>query len=71
MAQLLNQAKILGHEIKIVRCDNAGENVRHIQDIVIMNNLKMEFTSPYTPQMNGVVERRIKGSRSNRWRHRS
>ena len=59
MDMLINQAKILGHEIRIVRCDNAGENVRHIQDIAKENNLKMEFTSPYTPQMNGVVERRI------------
>jgi transposase InsO family protein len=59
ISQLISQVKVFKHEIKIIRCDNAGENVRHIQDIARENGLLMEFTSPYTPQMNGVAERRI------------
>src|SRR5687767_11181030 len=59
MGQLISQAKMLGHEVKIVRCDNTGENLKYIQDNARENNMKMEFISLYTPQMNGVVERRI------------
>ena len=43
----------------IIRCDNAGENTRHDQDLAKDYGLRMEYTSPYTPQMNGVVERRF------------
>ena len=57
--QLIQQVKKLSHQVFIIRCDNAGENTRHIQDISRKYGLKVEFTSPYTPQMNGVVERRL------------
>ena len=45
--------------MKIIKCENAGENVRHVLDIAQQYRLKVEFTSSYTPQMNGVVERKI------------
>ena len=56
---LIDQTRRLDLSIKIIRCDGAGENTRHLQDIARENGIQMEFTSPYTPQMNGVVERRI------------
>jgi len=49
----------MNHGVKIIRCDNAGENVKHVQGVTREFGLRVEFTSPYTPQMNGVVERRI------------
>jgi transposase InsO family protein len=57
--QLMHQVKTLQHSILIIRCDNAGENTKHIQEFAREYGLRMEYTSPYTPQMNGVVERRI------------
>src|SRR5688500_12368075 len=56
---LIAQVKCLGLNIKIIRCDNAGENNKHLGDIALENQIQVEFTSPYTPQMNRVVERRI------------
>jgi hypothetical protein len=49
-------------EIKIIRCDNAAEN-KKLQENVMndesLNYIKFEFTAPYTPQQNGVVERKF------------
>lgn len=59
LEHLIQQVKQLKHTVKIIRCNNAGDNVRHIQDLAKKYGLTMEFTSPYTPQMNGVVERRL------------
>ena len=44
--------------MKTIRCDNAGEN-RKLKEILDLEgfNIKFEFTAPYTPQQNGVVER--------------
>src|SRR5207253_5910824 len=56
---LMNTAKTFDYRIRIFRCDNAGENTRHLMDIAMEFGIKMEYTSPYTPPMNGVVERRI------------
>ena len=42
----------------MIRCDNAGEN-RKLKETLDLEgfNIKFEFTEPYTPQQNGVVER--------------
>ena len=45
-------------QVKIIRCDNAGEN-KVLERESNKNNLAIifEYTAPGTPQQNGVVER--------------
>ena len=45
------------NKMKAIRYDNAGEN-RKLKEILDLEgfNIKFEFTAPYTPQQNGVVE---------------
>ena len=50
-----------GVMFKVIRCDNAPEHVklqRAVEDDHLITT-KIEFTAPYTPQMNGVVERKF------------
>ena len=49
----------LGHTVKYLRCDNAGEHGAKLKKVCDTYNVVMEYTAPHTPQMNGVVERRI------------
>ena len=49
----------MGHTVKYLRCDNAGEHQSRMIEMCQKHNVEMEYTAPYTPQMNGVVERRI------------
>jgi len=51
--------KGLGHTVKYLRCDNAGEHQAKLQKVCEKFGIELEYTAPYTPQMNGVVERRI------------
>ncbi len=44
------------YNIKYLRCDNAGEN-QVLKEICGKNGIDLEWTSPNTPQENGVVER--------------
>jgi len=46
-------------KIEFLRCDNAGENVVPLQKLADKYGFTLELTAPNTPQMNGVVERRI------------
>jgi transposase InsO family protein len=48
-------------QIKTIRCDNAGENKSLQQKIQADKtlNIKFEFTAPYTPEMNGKIERKF------------
>ncbi len=49
-----------GLEIKFIRMDNAGENQKlaeRLRDHDRIRNITVEYTSPHTPQQNGVVER--------------
>ena len=41
---------------KYVRCDNAGENQKHLSELGTKHGFTLEFTAPNTPQQNGVVE---------------
>ena len=44
--------------VKIILCDNAGENKTLKESCAkISEEIRMEFTSPGTPQQNGVLER--------------
>ena len=45
--------------MRYICCDNGGEKVK-IKDKLVTENIKgidIEFTSPSTPQQNGIVER--------------
>ena len=57
--QLLNKLKGDGLHVKYIRCDNAGENTSHVKSICDRRGITIELTSPYTPQYNGVVERKF------------
>ena len=48
-----------GLEVTKMRCDNAGENKKHIYDVANKLKILMEMTVPDTLQMNRVVVRRI------------
>ena len=48
-----------GKKLKILRTDGGGEfNSREIEAFCIGKGILYEVTAPYTPQHNGVVERR-------------
>ena len=53
----LKKMKTIKENVKMVCCDNAGKN--NILEEICMKNfeeIKFEFTSPGTPQQNGVVD---------------
>ena len=46
-----------GHKIKVIRCDNASE-YRSLGDLFQQDyGIRFEYTTPYTPEQNGVSER--------------
>ena len=52
-------SKHLEKKIKYLRRDNAGENTSNeLQAYLLNNGIKDELTVPYTPQQNGVAERK-------------
>jgi hypothetical protein len=49
----------LGYRIKVVRSDRGGEFLSGaLKDVCESAGIKRQFTAPYSPQQNGVVERR-------------
>ena len=55
----IEELKNMGHTVKYLCCDNAGEHQSKMTEMCQKHNVEMEYMAPYTPQMNGVVERRI------------
>ncbi len=53
---LLKGAQII---VKYLRCDNAGEIMKGVRELCRDRGIQMELTTPYTPQTNGVVERKF------------
>ncbi|KAK1434246.1 hypothetical protein QVD17_11166 [Tagetes erecta] len=48
-----------GKKVKSLRTDNGGEFVSHVlENYLRMKGISHQYTAPYTPQQNGVVERR-------------
>ena len=47
-----------GYNIKYIRCDNAGEYQTKLQKVCEENGVILEYISPHTPKINGVVKRR-------------
>jgi hypothetical protein len=60
MITLIKQLRSKGITVKIIRCDNAGENVSFQKEAEELNlGLVFEYTAPDTPQQNGRVERKF------------
>jgi transposase InsO family protein len=50
---------LTGRRIKVLRSDNGGEYTsRDFSDFCVEAGIKREYTVPYNPQQNGVVERK-------------
>jgi transposase InsO family protein len=50
-----------GRKIKVLRSDNGGEYTsKYFNSFCVEAGIKREFTVPYKPQQNGVVERKNK-----------
>lgn len=46
-----------GHKLKILRLDNAGEFKAFEEELLADFGIRIEWTTPYTPEQNGVLER--------------
>ena len=57
VASFLKKMKTMKKTVKIIRCDNAGEN-KTLEDNCanFFEEIKFEYTSPVTPQQNGMVK---------------
>ena len=59
VTELVSQLLAAGFVTKYLRCDNAGENTKGLTTMCTKFNIQMEMTAPYTPQQNGMVERKF------------
>ena len=59
VSTLLRKLSSADYSIKYLRCDNAGENTKGLAEVCDKLNIQIEFTAPYTPQQNGIVERKF------------
>ncbi|GJU23468.1 retrovirus-related pol polyprotein from transposon TNT 1-94 [Tanacetum coccineum] len=48
----------LGQKIKVVRSDRGGEYVSPFAELCVKHGIRHEFTTPYSPQQNGIAERK-------------
>ncbi|GJU72662.1 retrovirus-related pol polyprotein from transposon TNT 1-94 [Tanacetum coccineum] len=48
----------LNKKIKVVRSDRGGEYVSPIVEFCSQHGIRHEFTAPYSPQQNGIAERK-------------
>ena len=56
---IYEELKGKGHIIQYIRCDNAGEHIDLLEVFCHKHGIHLEHTAPYTPQLNGRVEKRI------------
>ena len=59
ITDLVKELNGLGHMVKYIRCDNAGEHMSALQDFSKEKGIILEYTAPYTPKQNGRVEKCI------------
>jgi len=57
LKHLITKLNNLGHRVRYVRMDNAGENKKYIEQVCTDVGAEPEHTAPNTPQFNGVVEK--------------
>ncbi|GJV91215.1 protein chromatin remodeling 4 [Tanacetum coccineum] len=48
----------LGKKIKVVQSDRGGEYVAPFAELCAKHGIRHEFTAPYSPQQNGIAERK-------------
>ncbi|GJW99868.1 retrovirus-related pol polyprotein from transposon TNT 1-94 [Tanacetum coccineum] len=48
----------LGKKIKVVRSDRGGKYVSLFTEVCAQHRIRHEFTAPYSPQQNGIAERK-------------
>ncbi|GKE85993.1 retrotransposon protein, putative, ty1-copia subclass [Tanacetum coccineum] len=48
----------LGKKIKVVRSDRGGKYVAPFAELCAKHGIRHEFTAPYSPQQNGIAERK-------------
>ena len=46
-------------KVKYIRCDNAGEHQKKLQDFCKEKGITLEYTAPNTPKQNARVEKKI------------
>ena len=56
---LVIKLKSANYILKKLRCDNGGENFKALTELCEKHGLAIEITAPYTPQQNGIVERKF------------
>ena len=59
VTHLVSKLITAGFIPKFLRCDNAGENIKGLSTMCEKYNMQIEITAPYTPQQNGMVERKF------------
>ena len=55
-----------GYKPQYLRCDNAGEHQKKLQNVCAKHGVNIEYTARNTPQQNGQVERAIATDRGRR-----
>jgi hypothetical protein len=55
----LKWMKARATRVKVVRCDNAKEQMAPLKKMCWENEVMVEYVAPYTPQQNGKVERQF------------
>ena len=59
VTDVISELKSNGLSPKFIRCDNSGEN-QHLEQYMTSQGhtgIRIEYTSPHTPQQNGIVEK--------------
>ena len=59
LVEFLDTLRGLRINVQYLRLDNAGEHTDEIKRICHVRGIKLEYTSPHTPQQNGLVERQF------------
>jgi transposase InsO family protein len=49
----------MNNKVKYLRCDNAWEHQAKLRSLCSKLGIQLEYIAPYTPQHNGVVERKF------------
>ena len=59
MKEFFEKMTPCGTPVKYLRCKNSGEHQSKLQRACEKGNMTLEYTTPHTPQMNGVIKRRF------------
>ena len=57
--KLITEINSLGWSVRYIRCDNAVEHQKDLQDLCSSKGIVLEYTAPNTPQQNARAEKKI------------